>query len=199
VGEDGSEPADAPPAGVVATCSDDGLAKLIDPRTKSVLAIFRNESVAATCVTYLHPDLYVAGTDGRIRGFNLATAAPTRTLTGHTDAINAVMPIRGELFSAADDCRLLMWDLAQWAPKHEFRGHTQSVAAMNADGAGELITAGFDGTLRVWDREGVVERFRQAAQLAAEEAAERVRKEKEAAKEAAAKAAAKKAKGKGKK
>jgi WD40 repeat protein len=191
-----AEAADPPPEGSVVTGSDEGLAKLVDLKTKAALAIFSNDTVPVTAVAYCHPELYIAGTDGKVRGFTLLTAQPTRCLSGHRDAVNALLVINSDLYSIADDRVLYLWDLPAWKPKQEFVGHSLSVSAMATDAAsGELVTCSFDGTVRVWDAQGVIDRFRHAAQVAAEAAAEAARREKEAAKEAAV-AAAKKAKDK---
>jgi WD40 repeat protein len=175
------EAADPVPPNVVLTASDDGLAKLVDMKSKAVLTLFRGEGPIASAA-YEHPRVFLGGTDGKIRGFNIHTAAPTALLTGHTDCVNALLAIDGDLYSASDDSSVRLWNNSNWSPYFVFGGHSRCVSSIAVDSTQRLLSAGFDGAVRIWDREGIVNRVRAAEQRAVEEQRAKLKKIKEAEK-----------------
>ena len=169
----------------VFTGSDDSLVKLIDPKSKTISAIYKTDA-GVLDVQLLYPTLFAAGSDGVIRGFNSETARPTIILRGHRDAVNALGVHLGNgssryLLSLSDDTTVTWWDQTSWTPTHVFRGHTKSVLCCASDSKGQRIfTAGFDGAVRVWDAAPINERLMATEQAAAEAAAAAKAKKKKA-------------------
>jgi WD40 repeat protein len=77
-----------------------------------------------------------------------------RTLTGHTDRINAIaLSANGKyLISGSDDKTLKVWDWQTGVEVRTLTGHTKSVnaIALSADGK-YLVSSSYDNTLKVWD------------------------------------------------
>ena len=93
-----------------------------------------------------------------------STPAPTTTpvyhcdgtLYGHQDYVTAVTPHpTGDLLSGSRDTNLIQWNPLTFAPRHDvpFLGHTLQVSSVGvALFTGAPISAGLDGTVRVWDQ-----------------------------------------------
>ena len=85
--------------------------------------------------------------------------APHRTLTSHTDGVNAVavgqLDGRTITASGSSDQTVQVWDAATGTPLGDpFTGHTgwvQSVAIGQLDGRTIIASGSSDGTVRVWD------------------------------------------------
>ena len=73
--------------------------------------------------------LAAACDDGTVRLWNIATGAPTRTLTGHAAAVNAVAfcPDGRTLASASEDKTIKVWDLATGSAVLTLSGHATGV------------------------------------------------------------------------
>jgi len=77
-----------------------------------------------------------------------------RTLTGHTNSVNAVAisPDGKFAVSASDDSTLKVWDLASGQELKTLTGHTNSVYAVAISPDGNFaVSASEDNTLKVWD------------------------------------------------
>ena len=82
------------------------------------------------------------------------SAALERTLSGHTDLVNAVaVTADGQrAVSASADKTLKVWDLASGAVLHTLCGHTDPVTAVAVTADGQrAVSASDDYTLKVWD------------------------------------------------
>lgn len=90
----------------------------------------------------------------------LPTHAPTRTLTGHTDAVNGISfsPDGTLLASGAADGEVIMWDAASGERLWTLLGHVSPVqyAAFSPDGS-LLASGSYDGGVVIWEaKSGVV-------------------------------------------
>ncbi|WP_437657009.1 AAA family ATPase [Sorangium sp. So ce1182] len=77
-----------------------------------------------------------------------------RTLSGHSDAVNAcaVSPDGQRIVSASSDNTLKVWDLASGKLLSTLEGHSGAVnaCAVSPDGQ-RIVSASYDKTLKVWD------------------------------------------------
>ncbi len=77
-----------------------------------------------------------------------------RTLTGHSDCVNAVAIANdGKLaISGSDDCTLKVWNLVEGKELFTLTGHRSSVNAVAIANDGKLAISGSgDRTLKVWN------------------------------------------------
>jgi RNA polymerase sigma factor (sigma-70 family) len=98
--------------------------------------------------------LYTAGRDELVKGWDVATGKPLRTMARHyswPEAL-AVSPDGRTVASAGQDGVIRLWDAASGADACPQPGHLYSVsqAALSPDGK-TAVTAGWDGTVRWWD------------------------------------------------
>ena len=124
-------------------------------------------SVNAVAVTPDGQRAVSASDDQTLKVWELATGRKLRTLSGHSSAVRAVAvtPDGQRAVSAADDNNLIVWNLENGRQLHTLSGHTNlhvpgldggafyfgvHSIAVTADG-GCAISAGGDGTLKLWD------------------------------------------------
>ena len=69
---------------------------------------------------------YVCGGlhDGSIRVWSRSTLELERTLTGHTDSVNALLFVGGRLISGSDDRDIRVWDVTAWRCEGVLEGDT---------------------------------------------------------------------------
>lgn len=159
-----------PPSGTIITVSDDTLAKLIHPASRSIRAIMKGESPICS-VAYAHPTIFVGCTDGKIRGFNIHSAQNSCIYHGHEDAVNSLCCVGGRLFSASDDTTVRMWSPGKWMTDHVFQGHVKSATCLALDlDHGRLFSGGFDGAGRAWDLAGALKWIETVEKAAADAA-----------------------------
>ena len=97
--------------------------------------------------------------DGSIRVWNRATLEVERTLTGHTDAIWALVSVEGWLISGSDDHGIRVWDVATGRCEGTLEGHTDRVQCLAVSGD-RLVSGSWDRTAKVWRMEGAVSTWR---------------------------------------
>jgi WD40 repeat protein len=89
-------------------------------------------------------------------------AGLTRTLVGHSGAVNAVALTPDEKFaiSGASDGTVKVWALDKWEEPRTLRGHKDKVNTVAVTPDGERAVSGSnDGTIKVWDLENGSEHF----------------------------------------
>lgn len=95
------------------------------------------------------------GRDRRIVLWDVATGrAGDEPLLGHTDSVRSVAfgPGSRHLVSAGDDHRVVVWDVgARSRLGLELAGPGPAVSEVAGDGANLGVTAGVDGSVRIWD------------------------------------------------
>eukprot|EP00759_Apiculatamorpha_spiralis_P057153 PhF_6_TR8469/c0_g1_i3/m.13233 len=156
----------------VATCSDDGIVKLIDTETAKVLAHY-NVLSPQMCLASIEETgtLLSGGSDSRVYSFDVRTSVPYGVYTGgHSNVVVGVGHNGGRVYSVADDGVACQWDRGTGRLEHSYQGHTKGISSMKITKDGHLFTGSFDGTVRMWDNQGVVHRLQQKALLVDQEA-----------------------------
>lgn len=108
------------------------------------------EVVYRTTGRILNPDLLPPEAEA----VTARKSKPPSTLTGHTDAISALVPFPDakRFVSTSHDQTIRIWNVAQAREERVLRGHAAPVtsAAISGDGA-NLLTGGRDNRVRYWD------------------------------------------------
>lgn len=84
--------------------------------------------------------------DPSLRGSELRA-----TLKGHTRTIRAISSDRGKLVSGSDDQTVLVWDKQTTQLLEELKGHEAQVSYVRMLSGERVLTAGHDGTIKMWD------------------------------------------------
>lgn len=150
------------PVRALATLAEGGLASagfdqstiLWDTATGRARAVVRWHAGAVNALAALPGGGFAsAGEDGRIAIWPARPGtAPERVLEGHTEPVVglALSPDGTRLASAAWDGTARVWDLSGSAMPRVLEGHQGNVNAVVFRPDGAVVTAGFDGTLRLW-------------------------------------------------
>lgn len=117
-----------------------------------------NGWVTSLATTPENPDLLVsASRDKSLLVWDLAHAAPKKSLLGHSHFVQDVVISSDGLFalSASWDSTLRLWDLQTGTTTRTFIGHKKDVlsVAFSADNR-QIISASRDGTIRLWNTLG---------------------------------------------
>lgn len=151
----------------IATAGGDKTAKLWDTTTGQILLTLSGHTDWVNSVVFIPgPEteptetepcgkrLATASHDGTIRLWNIGAGQELMTLTGHTDAINAIdySPDGTYLATASYDGTAKIWEVASGQAMLNLAGHHDwlSDVVFSADGM-RLATASFDGTAKIWD------------------------------------------------
>ncbi|KAL3688572.1 hypothetical protein R1sor_014881 [Riccia sorocarpa] len=73
------------------------------------------------------------------------------TFEGHTGPIRAIGSDRTRVVTGSDDYTVLVWDKNSGVLKEELKGHEARVNCVRMLSGERVITAGYDGTARMWD------------------------------------------------
>ena len=93
--------------------------------------------------------------DGSVGVWSRSTLEQERTLTGHRDAVLALLFVGGRLVSGSDDRSIRVWDVAAGRCEGVLEGHTGVVTSLAVSGSRLLSgSCDRDGTVRVWGMEG---------------------------------------------
>jgi WD40 repeat protein len=95
-----------------------------------------------------------AGSDGRVRLWDLESGSEVRCFEGHDDQVDAVaaLPDGTRALSGSQDNTMRLWDLESGTEIHRFEGHSGSVRAVAAlPERGQALSGGDDCTVRLWD------------------------------------------------
>uniref|UniRef100_A0A7S1I6L1 Guanine nucleotide-binding protein subunit beta-like protein n=1 Tax=Eutreptiella gymnastica TaxID=73025 RepID=A0A7S1I6L1_9EUGL len=156
--------------GIVYTCSMDGLAKAIDIEKGQLVAVYegtspirclRHHTQAATEEGQEDTHVLALGcADGRIRIYDTRTANCINTLEGHTEVVYTLNFADGFLYSTSDDGNIKHWNLESPKAEYTYNGHTDAIPCIRILPNGTFYTGSYDKSVRVWDREGVLEKLR---------------------------------------
>ncbi|XWS50709.1 hypothetical protein CRYUN_Cryun12cG0109900 [Craigia yunnanensis] len=84
--------------------------------------------------------------DPSLRGSKLRA-----TLKGHTRTIRAISSDRGKDVSGSDDQSVIVWDKQTTQLLEELKGHDAQVSCVRMLSGERVLTAGHDGTVKMWD------------------------------------------------
>ncbi|KAL2479077.1 DENN domain and WD repeat-containing protein SCD1 [Forsythia ovata] len=84
--------------------------------------------------------------DPSIRGSELRA-----TLKGHTKTVRAISSDRGKVVSGSDDQSVLVWDKQTTQLLEELKGHNSQVSIVRMLSGERVLTAAYDGTVKMWD------------------------------------------------
>ena len=155
----------SPDGTLLATASHDRTARLWDVRDQAApvaAGVLQGHTENVNTVAF-SPDGRVVATgswDHTAKLWDVSDPqrpAELATLRGHTDDVNAVVfsPDGRRLVTTSTDHTAKLWDITDHrAPRlvRTLSGHTDAVAtaAFRPGGSAALVTAGFDGTVRLW-------------------------------------------------
>jgi len=97
--------------------------------------------------------LLAGGGDGSVLLWDLATRSATKAFTGHERLTVHAVAFSADgkrAASAGADRQVIVWDVASGAVLQKLLGHTNTVTGVAFCGTDQVISAGWDGTLRVW-------------------------------------------------
>lgn len=102
--------------------------------------------------------LVSAGFDESVIRWDLGSGRVVTVARWHDGAVNALAPLPGGGFaSAGEDGRIGLWPAAPAeAPERVLTGHTARIVALAAGPEGQLGSASWDGTARIWAPDGTV-------------------------------------------
>ncbi|CAM5499448.1 hypothetical protein SSPIM334S_07747 [Streptomyces spiroverticillatus] len=91
--------------------------------------------------------------DRTVRLWDVQQRQLRQVLVGHSDDVNAVAYFRDgtTVVSTGGDGSARLWDVASRRTVATLSGHTDYVLGVAVGSGGELATAGFDGTVVLWD------------------------------------------------
>lgn len=139
----------------LATCGQDGTARLWDASSGRQMAVLRGHGGTHVGHVAFTPDgERIVTTTNRINVFDLRTGARLMALRGHTAGIAAldVSADGTRAATASEDGTARVWDLGTGRELQVLRGHGAEVAgAAFSDNGRFVATAGRDNTARVWE------------------------------------------------
>lgn len=146
----------SPDGQVLATGGMDGMVKLWEVRTGSLLQNLRTTAYGINALAF-SPDgkLLAAGTLlGRVLVWDAQTGISRKTIAGHASSVSSVAfsPDGGLLASGSDDKTIKLWDASTGVLRQTLTGHTGGVTsvAFSSDGK-TLASGGYDKAVRLWD------------------------------------------------
>jgi cytochrome c len=138
--------------GALASGSFDQSVILWDTATGRARAVVRWHAGAVNALAAIPGGFASAGEDGRIALWPARPGpVPARVLEGHTEPVVglALSPDGHRLASAAWDGSARVWSLTGGNPR-VLDGHRGNVNAVGFRPDGVVVSAGFDGTIRLW-------------------------------------------------
>ncbi|KAI3735818.1 hypothetical protein L6452_15337 [Arctium lappa] len=73
------------------------------------------------------------------------------TLKGHTRTVRAISSDRGKIVSGSDDHHVFVWDKQTTQLLEELKGHDAEVSCARMLSGERVLTAAYDGTVKMWD------------------------------------------------
>ena len=135
--------------------SADGALALFDTQTGRKLVDLPAHRKRIASVQY-SPDgsiIATCSTDNTVHLIDSETFELLAVLDSHSDAVNAIaFSTDGKLLaSASSDQSIIVWDVATASEIRKFTGHRDRVNAVEFYGVNQIISAGEDGAVILWD------------------------------------------------
>ena len=153
----------------IATCSDDGTARVWDASNGKQLVVFKGHSQPVYSVRF-SPDgrrIVSGGRDHTARVWDSLSGEELRVLRGHSSQVYATYSADGRrIITTGGDGAVKVWDAITEAGT--IQAHAGRVLALAPSPDGQrLASGGADGTVKIWDMAGRKElaRFRVATNL----------------------------------
>ncbi|MEO1497967.1 MAG: protein kinase [Planctomycetota bacterium] len=150
-----------PDGTILAAAGADGVIRLLDATTLAVTRSLRGHTEGVLSVDFAADGglLASAGYDQTVRLWNPTTGEAIASLAGHTWWVwSARFSDDGRrLASAGQDGRVIVWRRSEqgFEPTVEFSAHEGPVYSADFGPRGEIASAGYDRTVRVWRPEEV--------------------------------------------
>jgi len=148
----------SPDGDVLATSGGDRTIRIWDLQSRTVRRTLSDHTSGVSNVVF-SPDgalLYSASTDRTIRVWDLATGAMARVIpSGGKASFGLDLSADGRLLAHTVDDRVKVFDARTGALRRTFTGHTDVIRGAMFDARGtRLVSAGEDGTVRLWNMGG---------------------------------------------
>jgi eukaryotic-like serine/threonine-protein kinase len=140
----------------LASCSDDGTARVWDAKTGQELRTLFRQSTQVKTVAVSPDGRSVATGDfvGAIRCWDGETGQELPQFAGHPHKVTALAYSNDgkRLASTSSDTTLKLWDSETGRETQTIRGHESNISDVALASSGDIIASGsWDGTIRLWD------------------------------------------------
>ncbi|KAH9410728.1 hypothetical protein HK407_12g18600 [Ordospora pajunii] len=135
----------------VASSSMDRSIKLVDIKTKQLLASISQKSVCEDVrFSTKHPYLFCASLDGLIRCYDLIDREFIKEYYGHMSSVLCLDTCEDMLFSGSADCTVRGWDIRSRSCTSIMKGHTLPINRVIYRHS-NVYSCSMDGCINVWD------------------------------------------------
>jgi pleiotropic regulator 1 len=132
----------------------DSVARVWDIRTRQSVIVLEghDRTVFDVAVQECQPNVITGSGDATVRAWDLRTGKASAVLTRHAKAVRAVLghPTQWSFVSASQDA-VIEWAGGECNLFKKFCGNQEIVNAMAINQDDVFVTAGDDGTMRMWD------------------------------------------------
>jgi len=144
----------------VITCSEDCTARIWDASSGQCIYVLRGHTGTVTnaCFAPDNASVVTCSEDHSVKIWSLVTGECLHTFKGHTDSVSSASfsPDRTSLLTLSDDCTARLWNVQSLSCTFTLRAHTAAVFLARFEDDGNILTAGRDGKMFLWDgRTGV--------------------------------------------
>ena len=124
------------------------------PEWKLERTLETHSDVSSVCFSPDEKTLASGSKDNKVRLWNVETGVNTKTLVGHSRAVNSVSfsPDGKTLASGSGDNTVTLWDVETGENTKTLEGHRHYVNSVRFSPDGKTLASGSeDGTVRLWD------------------------------------------------
>jgi len=143
-----------PTLDVLMTGGRDATCRVWDIRTKTQVHTLggHHDTVASVAVQGSDPQIITGSHDHTVKLWDLAAGKAVQTLTHHKKSVRAIAlhPNEFSMATASPDA-IKKWRFPEAAFLHNMEGHNSIINSMAVNADGVLVSAGDDGSMRMWD------------------------------------------------